>query len=88
MAKIREWIPHIEGRKKGYDNIGPEMYGYRVTELRSLDSYSIVAGTTGRTLLLQDNQQETRLKMIWILLVALSRSSCVACTYADLTTLC
>jgi hypothetical protein len=47
--------------KKGYDNIGPEMYDNRVMELRSSHSYRIVAGTTDRTLLLQDNPQETRL---------------------------
>jgi hypothetical protein len=30
MAKLQEWIPHIERRKKGYENMGREMYGYRV----------------------------------------------------------
>jgi hypothetical protein len=29
-AKLRELIPHIERWKEGYDNMGPEMYGYRV----------------------------------------------------------
>jgi hypothetical protein len=29
-AKLQEWIPHVERRKKGYDKMGPEMYGYRV----------------------------------------------------------
>jgi hypothetical protein len=74
--------------------MGPEMYGYRVTELRSLDSYRIVAGPTSRTLLLQDNPQETRLvhavdDMDTVgVLIAVSRSSCVAHTSAVLTTLC
>jgi hypothetical protein len=30
MAKLQELIPHVERRKKGYENMGPEMYGYRV----------------------------------------------------------
>jgi hypothetical protein len=29
-AKLQERIPHIERRKKGYDNLVTEMYGYRV----------------------------------------------------------
>jgi hypothetical protein len=29
-AKVQEWIPHVERRKNKYDDIGPEMYGYRV----------------------------------------------------------
>jgi hypothetical protein len=83
-----------ETKKKGYDNMGPEMYDYRVTELRSSDSYRSVAGTTGRTLLLRDNTQETRLvhavdDMDTVgLLVALSRPSCAAHTSAVLTALC
>jgi hypothetical protein len=81
-------------KRKGYDNMGPEMYGYRVTELRSSESYRIVAGTTGRTLLLQDNPQETRLvhaadDMDTVgVLVAVSRSSRAAHTSAVLTALC
>jgi hypothetical protein len=80
--------------KKRYDNMGPEMYGYRVTELRISDSYSIVAGTTSRMLLLQDNAQETRLVNIVDdmdtvgVLLALSRSSYAAHTSAGLTALC
>jgi hypothetical protein len=94
MSKLREWIPHIEIRTKGYDNMGPEIYGYRVTELRNSDSYRIVAGTTGRTLLSQDNSQATRLvhavdDMDTVcVLVAVSRSSCAAHTAAVLTALC
>jgi hypothetical protein len=81
-------------RKKGYDNMGPKMYGYRVTELRSSDSYGIVAETTDRTLLLQDNLQETRLLHAVDdmdtdgVLLAVSRSSSAAHTSAVLTTLC
>jgi hypothetical protein len=73
--------------------MGPKMYGYRVTELRSSDLYRIIAGTTGRTLLLQDNPQETMLvhtvdDMDTIgILVAVSRSSCVGHTCAVLTAL-
>jgi hypothetical protein len=94
IAKLREWIPHIERRKQGYDNMGPEMYGYRVIELRNSDLYSIVAGTTSRTLLLQGNSQETRLvhavdDMDTVgVLIAVSRSACVVHTSAVLTTLC
>jgi hypothetical protein len=79
--------------KKGYDNMGPEMYGYRVTEPRSSNLYRNVAVTTSRTLLLQDNPQETRIvhavdDMDTVdVLVAVSRSSCS--TYlAVLTALC
>jgi hypothetical protein len=93
-AKLREWIPHIERRKKGYDNMGLDMYGYRITELRSSDSYRIVALTTSRTLLLEDNPQETRLvdavdDMDTVgVVIAVSRSSCAAHTSAVLTALC
>jgi hypothetical protein len=70
-----------ETKKKRYDIMGPEMCGYRATELRISDAYRIVAGTTGRTLLLQDNPQDTRLvhavhDMDTVgVLVAVSRSS-------------
>jgi hypothetical protein len=31
VSKLQGRIPHIERRKKkGYDDMGPEMYGYRV----------------------------------------------------------
>jgi hypothetical protein len=69
----------------------PEMYGYRVTELWSSDLYRTVAGTTGRTLLLQDNPQETRLihtvddvDTVGVL-ITVSRSSYAAHTSAVLT---
>jgi hypothetical protein len=29
-AKLQDWTPHIERRKKGYDNMGPEMQNIRV----------------------------------------------------------
>jgi hypothetical protein len=93
-AKLRKWIPRIERRKKVYDKMGLKMYGYRITELQSLDLYRVVMGTTGRTLLLQDNLQETRLVHAaddmdtMGVLVAVSRSSCAAHTFAVLTALC
>jgi hypothetical protein len=74
--------------------MGPEMYGYGFAELRSSDSCRIVAGTTGRTLLLQDNPQETRLvhavdNMDTVgVLIAVSRSSCATHTSAVLTAFC
>jgi hypothetical protein len=74
--------------------VAPEMQAYRVTELRISDSYRIVAGTTGRTLLLQDNPQETRIvhavdDMNRVdVLVAVSRSSRATHTSAVLTALC
>jgi hypothetical protein len=32
MAKLQELTPHIERGKKGYDNMGLEMNGYRVIQ--------------------------------------------------------
>jgi hypothetical protein len=93
MAKLREWIPRIERRKKEGD-MTTCVRKCMVTELRSSHSYLIVAGTTGRTLLLQDNPQETRLvhaadDMDTVgVLVAISRSSCAAHTSVVLTALC
>jgi hypothetical protein len=63
-------------------------------QLRSSDSYRTVTRTTSRTLLLQDNPQETRLVhtvdyMDTVgVLVAVSRSSCAVHTSAVLTALC
>jgi hypothetical protein len=38
MAELQEQTPHIERRKKVYDNMGPEMHNYRVIRACNLQS--------------------------------------------------
>jgi hypothetical protein len=35
-AKLQERTPHIERRKQVYDNMGPEMHNYRLSQTRSI----------------------------------------------------